>query len=831
MLEIVFWASVAIIVYTYFGFPLLLFVRSRLFRRPPQSADITPSITMVIVAHNEAAVIGSRLDNVLTMDYPRERMSVLVASDGSDDGTDEIVAGYARQGIRLLRCPRGGKVATLNAAAVQAQGDILVFSDANTLCASDALRRLVRPFADPRVGGVAGHQLYSAVRTSSSAEFGERAYWSFDQAQWNWQSAAGTLTTTTGALYAMRRSLFEPIPPGIVDDGANSFRIIERGYRIVYEPNAIAMECVAPSWKSEFRRKVRLCAMAFATVYAFRKLLNPWRYGFFSLQLFSHKILRWMIPWPLLGLFLSSLLLSRSSPFYAIAFLLQAVFYAMALMVAITPEPMMQKSSLPKAFTLPFYFCLAYAGSLRAQWNTVCGRIWYSWDATPRVLQMPERASEDPRRVTPGKVAYIMSRFPKITETFVLYEIIELRKRGEAVEIYPLIRERQPVAHPDVERLSGCVHFVPWISRAVVRANWHYLRRSPRVYLRTAAEAVRRNLASARLLLGALTFFPKSAAFAYEMERGGITHIHAHFATHPALSAWIIHRLTGIPYSFTAHAHDIFVDRAMLREKLADAAFVVAISEHNRNFMAEKCGEELRNKIHVVHCGVDVEYFAPPATPQSTGPLPFLTSQPQPVGGPVRMLCVASLLEMKGHAYLIEACRLLRQRGIDFHCDFVGDGERKAQLREQISRSGLDGAFTFLGPQPRSVVRGLLHQAQVKVLASVPLPSGLQDGIPVALMEAAACGVPVVSTTVSGIPELVDSGVNGILVPPRDACALAEALERLARDPELRTRMGRRGREKVLREFNLAANAERLASLFAGTPPAGHSLAPTRATA
>lgn len=809
MLEIIFWASVAIIAYTYFGFPLLLYVRSRLLRCEPQSADITPHVTMLVAAYNEAAVIASRLENILELDYPREKLTVLIASDGSDDGTNEIVARYAQSGIRLLALPRRGKTSALNAAAAHAQGDILVFSDANTLCAPDALRKLVRPFADPAVGGVAGHQLYASTKTSSSAEFGERTYWSFDQALWEWQSAAGSLSACTGGLYAIRRELFSPLPSGVADDGLIWYRGLARGYRMVYEPRAIAMECVAASAEVEFRRKVRVIALGMRSLWEARELLLPWRYGFSSLQIFSHKVMRWTIPLPLLAILISSLLLAHGSLFYSAMVALQLGFYGAAFAVALVSQRTLRKMRVPGAVSLPFYFCLTYAASVWAQLQLLGGKRWDRWDATHTIRVRP--------REQRTKAAYIMSRFPKITETFVLYEILELRKRGEAVEIYPLIHEHQPVAHPDVERLSDCVHFMPWVSRAVVRANWHYLRSSPRTYLGTAAKAVIANLGSARMLAGALVFFPKSAAFAYEMERGGVTHVHAHFATHPALSAWIIHRLTGIPYSFTAHAHDIFIHRQMLREKLTDAAFAVAISEHNRNFMTEKCGEELRSKIHVVHCGVDVEYFAPPATPQAAGPL--------------RIICVASLWEMKGHAYLIEACRLMRQRGIDFHCDFVGDGDLRAQLMEQISRAGLEDSFVFLGPQPRSVVRGLLHQAHVKVLPCVPLATGMQDGIPVALMEAIACGLPVVSTTVSGIPELVDSGVNGILVPPRDPVALAEALERLARDPELRARMGRCGREKVLREFSLAANAERLSGLFAGTTPASQALEPTRATA
>ena len=471
ILEIVFWTSVAIIAYTYFGFSVLLYLRSRWFPRPPKCADITPHVTLLIAAYNEAAVIGSRLDNILELDYPRDRLTVIIASDGSDDGTNEIVTRYAQHGIKLLALPRGGKIAALNAAAAYTEGEILVFSDANTLCSPDALRLLVRPFADPEIGGVQGHQLYASTKTASSAEFGERAYWSFDQALWKWQSLAGNLTACTGGLYAIRRELFSPVPSGVADDGLIWFRTMSLGYRMVYEPRALAMECVAPSAEVEFRRKVRVIALGMRSLWTVRRLLNPFRYGFSSLQLFSHKVVRWMIPWPLMAMLVTSLMLARSSKFFAAIFVLQAAFYTMALIFAFVPQRTARKLGLPGFVTLPFYFCMTYTAAVWAQVLLLAGRRWDRWDATHTSSHSP--------RTKQSKVAYIMSRFPKITETFVLYEILEHRMRGDAIEIYPLMRERQPVSHPDVERLADCVHFLPFISPAIVRANWHYLHRNP----------------------------------------------------------------------------------------------------------------------------------------------------------------------------------------------------------------------------------------------------------------------------------------------------------------------------------------------------------------
>ena len=771
ILQVIFWASLALIVYGYFGFSLLLCAQPAV-RQAVQSADCTPHVTLLTWPttrpRSSAAVWITCWQWII-----RATATVLVASDGSDDGTNEIVAQYAQHGIRLLAFPRGGKINTINAAVKFAEGEIIAFSDANSMCTPDALRQLVRPFADPQVGGVAGYQLYTSSRDSNAAGFGERAYSDVDQKWKQWQSAAGSVTQATGALYAIRRELFEPVPAEVGDDIVISFRVIEKGYRFVYEPRALAMETVSHSSQSEFRRKVRLCVFGWASILACRGLLNPMRYGFYSLQLFSHKILRYLMPWPLMALFITSGLLYRTSPFFAALFLLQAVFYAMALVVACVPDATLRRLALPKPLTLPFFFCMAYAGSLRAQWITLLGRRWDHW--TPRGAQGSGLAQSDAHSA-PKKVAYIMSRFPKITETFVMYEIVEHEKRGMRVEIYPLMRERQKVSHPDAARLVAGAHFLSFVSPAILSANLHYLRHKPKAYFGVIKEALSGTFGSQNFFLGALLFLPKSVAFARDMERTGVSHVHAHFATHAALSAFIVHRLTGIPFSFTAHAHDVQCDRRMLREKLEAASFAVAISECNRQIMVEECGEHLRQKIHVIHCGADTELFQP-----APGGLP---------DGPLRMVCIASLNRMKGHQYLIEACRILRERGIGFHCDLIGEGWLYDKLAEQIKSAGLEDAIILHGAQPRATVQRMVHEANVKVLACVQAPNGQRDGIPVAIMEAMACGLPVVSTVISGIPELVKDGVSGFLVQPCDSVGLANALEHLAADPQLRGRMG-----------------------------------------
>jgi len=395
-----------------------------------------------------------------------------------------------------------------------------------------------------------------------------------------------------------------------------------------------------------------------------------------------------------------------------------------------------------------------------------------------------------------------MSRFPKLTETFILYEILAMEALGVRVEVYPLLRENERVLHPEAARMLPRVHFHPFVSWPILAAQWHFFWRRPLNYLRLWFDVLRWACGSVNFFVGALGIFLKAVRFAYEMERLGVRHVHAHFCNHPAVAALIIHRLTGIPYSFTAHGTDLHVERRMLDKKVQAAAFAVAVSEFNKSMMIQECGNGAETRIHVVHCGIDPALFTP--SPSRDG------------GGRFQILCVAMLRGVKGHTYLVEACRLLRERGVEFICHFVGEGPLRKQLDRHIQRAGLEDQVRLHGGLPRDEVVKLMSKVDVVALASTPTKAGRKEGIPVSLMEAMASGLPVVATAITGIPELVDPGVSGFLVPPGDPCALADALQALERDSTLRERMGRAGREKVVREFNLPVNAQRLLNLFLG---------------
>jgi glycosyltransferase involved in cell wall biosynthesis len=396
-------------------------------------------------------------------------------------------------------------------------------------------------------------------------------------------------------------------------------------------------------------------------------------------------------------------------------------------------------------------------------------------------------------------VAHVMSRFPQISETFILNEILELERLGTRVEVFSILRDLGEVRHPQADRLAArCVYGSS--TGQLASAQLYWLARRPLSYLSTWLSAVRGNLRSAKFLLRTPATVASGALFAREMRRRGVQHIHAHYATHPALAAYVAHRLTGLPYSFTAHAHDIYVERAMLGEKLRNARFAVAISDYNRRLLETLYPEEAVGKLHVVHCGID------PAT--------FSRAERHGTGGRFTLVCVASLQDYKGHRYLVDAITRLRAAGEPVRALLVGEGELRDAIHAQIREQGVEKDIDLLGAQPRERVRELLASADAVVLPSVVTSSGKMEGIPVALMEALGMSLPVVATDISGVSELVEDGVTGLLVPERDPDALAEAIDRLRNDPELGRRLGEAGRGRVVSEFDLRTNTARLDALL-----------------
>jgi cellulose synthase/poly-beta-1,6-N-acetylglucosamine synthase-like glycosyltransferase len=371
---VVFWLSVAFIGWAYFGFPALLALRALLRREHTPSSSALPHVSYVIVVHNERAVIDEKLANVEATRYPRERLQVIVASDGSDDGTNERVACHAgATPVELIALPRVGKNAALNEGVGRAKGEVIVFSDADSMLQPDALERLVAPFADPEVGGVGGDYRYE---TDVPEGEGERTYWSMDRVWKRLESRGGSMTSATGQIYAIRSEHFEPVPDGVTDDFFVSTGAIVAGRRLHFEPAALAYGPVADSAGAEFRRKVRMMGRGFASLWRRRELLNPARHGFYSLQLFSHKVMRRLVGLPVLAILLTTPWLVDGPPLYQLVIALQLGVHGLALAGWLLRDTARGQSRL---FALPLFFDSVNIAGLIAFSNFVRGRQPAGW--------------------------------------------------------------------------------------------------------------------------------------------------------------------------------------------------------------------------------------------------------------------------------------------------------------------------------------------------------------------------------------------------------------------------------------------------------------------
>ena len=403
---------------------------------------------------------------------------------------------------------------------------------------------------------------------------------------------------------------------------------------------------------------------------------------------------------------------------------------------------------------------------------------------------------------------YILLHFPYLTETFVAQEIQFIQSRGIDVRIISLLKPGPGPVQPLSQQLLRDTWYAPELLDANLwRAQVHFIRRAPRLYWGLLAKLLRQPFPwrHPELVIKRLVIFLKEVAVAYHLEGDDqVRLLHSHFAWLSGAAAWVCARLLNLPFTVTVHAYDLYSYKSdLLRLVGSQATHVVAISEQNRQQLITS-GVCPARAISVIHCGVDL----------SLAKHGREVDAQRPANGPVKVLSVGSLVAKKGHACLIAACELLNQRGLDFRCTIIGSGPDEPALRRQIQQSGLQERVKILPACPHPEVMDAYQQHDLFVLASVVAADGDRDGIPVVLMEAGAFGLPLISTEVSGIPELVRHGQTGWLVPPRHVAALADAISALALDPALRARLGRNARALVEDEFSSTRNAARMASLF-----------------
>ncbi len=377
--EALFWISISLVLYVYAGYPALLYL---IARRKNAKAFLNegdlPHVTLLISAYNERSVIQEKLRNALALDYPRDRIEVIVISDCSDDGTDEIIRQFESEGIHLVRqSERLGKSTGLNLGVQAASGQILVFSDANSMYRPDAIRVLMRHFADPLVGYAVGNCAYVNSPTQAASAESEGLYWKLETWLKEKESDFGSVVGGDGAIYAIRRDLFTPLRATDINDFLNPLQIIVKGFRGVYDRAAVCYEEAGNSFEKEFNRKVRIISRSMNAVRRAPRVLLPWVQPCHWIALMSHKVLRWFAPVFLLVALFAGIILWQSL-FYRIATLLQTLFFALA--AAGWAAESRPKS--PKILYLPYYFCLVnlasifgifkfFSGSLSPTWQTI----------------------------------------------------------------------------------------------------------------------------------------------------------------------------------------------------------------------------------------------------------------------------------------------------------------------------------------------------------------------------------------------------------------------------------------------------------------------------
>jgi glycosyltransferase involved in cell wall biosynthesis len=401
-------------------------------------------------------------------------------------------------------------------------------------------------------------------------------------------------------------------------------------------------------------------------------------------------------------------------------------------------------------------------------------------------------------------VGYIMQKYPLLTLTFVYREVSALRAAGVHVDTFSMWKPRPKELSAEAQPLIAETFYVfPLDVPRFIASHLRYLVTRPRCYLGTLIFCLQHDNQNWSRRLRALGHFLQAGYLAAEVERRGIYHLHAHFARGATTLAMLVSRLTGATFSFTAHANDIFVAPTMLPEKLHEARFAIAISEYNRQVLLRQLPcRDTEAKLHVVRCGVDVRRF-------SRQPRQIMARGQAPV-----ILGVGRLVEKKGFRYLVAACEILARRGYVFTCEIVGEGPERAMLLQTIDARGLTDRVHLAGAVFQEHLAEHLAAATVFAMPCVRAGDGDMDGIPNTLMEAMAMEIPVVSTTITGIPELVEHERTGLLTPPEDAPALADALARLLDDAGLRMALGRAGRAKVMADFEIEANSQALLRVF-----------------
>lgn len=399
------------------------------------------------------------------------------------------------------------------------------------------------------------------------------------------------------------------------------------------------------------------------------------------------------------------------------------------------------------------------------------------------------------------KVAYILHRFPSLTETFILREMCRIREERVEINIFSLLPPKHTTVHEQATEWLPVTHYGPYLSLKVLKAQLHFLRRSPRRYLRALAKTIWQTYREPVVLLGVLALFPKIIFFARQMEELEIDHIHAHFVWLGGIAAGVVADVLDITFTIHPHAFGLFErNQQNVRIELENASKIVTISNYHRTYIAKLCAGIDSEDIELVHLGVDTDHFRPASK---------LSNRRS-----IRILSIGRFIEKKGHGFLIDACKLLAERGLAFQCQIVGGGPLESALQTRIGQHKLQDQVTLLEALEQDQILELYQTTDIFALPCILARSGDRDGMPYVLIEAMACGLPVVTTPLMGILELVHDRETGLLVKERDVSGLANALEQLMIDEDLRLRLGTQARQLTMKEFQIKHTVAKLAAIF-----------------
>lgn len=416
--------------------------------------------------------------------------------------------------------------------------------------------------------------------------------------------------------------------------------------------------------------------------------------------------------------------------------------------------------------------------------------------------------------VTPPspKLAYLSAAIPSLSQTFVYREIFELERRGYSVALYSVRRygggDLSAEAMPLLDR---CCYLLPVRASDLLVAHARFLVAAPHRYLSAFCKMVCARGLSPKRRFRTLLHFGEGVVLAKRMQKDGVTHVHSHFASHPTSIARVVYLLTGIPYSFSAHAYDIWHDRLLLREKLREARFVACCSGCGKAELIKQGDPADAQKVRLIYHGIDTRRFKPAA------------QRPQPDN---LILAVGRFESVKGFPLLVLACARLKEMGVPFECCIAGDGDDKALVESLVKQHHLEDLVRLPGSVRQEQILQYYQRAAVFALPCIPAADGRHDGIPNVVVEAMATGLPVVSTTIGGVPEVVDHGQTGFLVAPGDHNQLADQLRAVLEDAPLRQRIGKAAREKILEHFDNRITIEPLINLLHKEARLGETLRP-----